>query len=167
MPKTIFPTDKRESFQSKQKRWLFNLVPAYRRSGGRVIFISDDWKEIHVKLSLNWRTRNYVGTVFGGSIYAALDPIYMVQLIQLLGKAYIVWDKAAEIKFIKPIKSTVYARFVITDDLIDEIKAHIAINKKMNIQLPVTFQDEQGTVYAQSIKTLYIAEKTSNKPSHS
>jgi len=83
---------------------LFNLVPAYRRTGARISFISEDFKEVHLKLRLKWTTRNYVGTVFGGSIYGALDPIYMVQLINILGGKYVVWDKAATIKFIRPIK---------------------------------------------------------------
>ncbi|HBE81322.1 MAG TPA: DUF4442 domain-containing protein, partial [Blastocatellia bacterium] len=64
-----------ESFESKRFRWGFNLFPAYRGTGGRVTYIADDWKEVRVKLPLNWRTRNYVGTIFGGSIYGAVDPI--------------------------------------------------------------------------------------------
>jgi len=34
---------------------------------------------------------NYVGTIFGGSMYAAVDPVYMLMLIMNLGKDYIVW----------------------------------------------------------------------------
>jgi hypothetical protein len=36
----------------------------------------------------SWRTRNYVGTIFGGSMYSAVDPIYMVMLTRRLGKDY-------------------------------------------------------------------------------
>ena len=68
MSKTIFKTEKKEDFQSKIKKIRFNLFPAYRRSGGRVCFLSSDWKEIHIKIGLDWTTRNYVGSVFGGSI---------------------------------------------------------------------------------------------------
>jgi hypothetical protein len=75
MPK--FPTSRKESFKTKLNRFLFNIFPAYRRGGGRVAFISSDWYEVHVCLNLNWTTKNYVGSVFGGSIYAAIDPIYM------------------------------------------------------------------------------------------
>ncbi|NNG27826.1 MAG: hypothetical protein HKM87_09895 [Ignavibacteriaceae bacterium] len=55
-------------------------------------FISVDLKEVYVKLGLKWITRNYVGSVFGGSIYEALDPIYMVQLLNILENKYVVWD---------------------------------------------------------------------------
>ncbi len=159
MPQTIFETNKQESFRSGLKRMGFNFFPAYRRTGGRVVFLSDDWREIHIALGLNWTTKNYVGTVFGGSIYGALDPIYMLQLINLLGKAYIVWDKAATVRFLKPIKQKVYARFLITDELLAHIKQQVAEAHRCTVDLPVRFEDAAGTVYAEVTKTLYIADK--------
>ena len=160
MAKTIFDTESTESTRSKLTRIGFNLFPAYRRTGGRICFISDDWKDVHVKLSLNWKTKNYVGTVFGGSIYGALDPIYMIQLINILGKEYVIWDKSASINFIKPIHKRVYARFLITSAIIEEIIFKVKTDKKYTISLPVTFQDESGTVYSKVEKVLYIADKT-------
>jgi acyl-coenzyme A thioesterase PaaI-like protein len=137
----------------------FNFFPAYRRTGARIGFLSDDWREIHIRLGLSWKTKNYVGTVFGGSIYGALDPIYMVQLINILGNTYVVWDKSATVKFLKPISKTVYARFLITDELLNEIVSSVASNKKHAIDLPARFEDERGVVYAEVTKTLFIADK--------
>lgn len=159
MSNTIFKTESKESPKSKLIRTGFNLFPAYRRSGGRICFLSDDWKDVHVKLKLSWKTRNYVGTVFGGSIYGALDPIYMIQLIYILGKDYVVWDKAATIDFIKPINKTVFARFLLTDEIIKEIILKVKANGKYIINLPVTFQDETGVMYAKVEKVIYIADK--------
>jgi hypothetical protein len=158
MGKTVFKTDRKENFSSKLNKLYFNFFPAYRRTGGRGCFISDDLKEIHVKLGLNWTTNNYVGTVFGGSIYGAVDPIYMLQLIKILGNEYIVWDKAAIIKFIKPVKNTVHARFLITDELLEEIKAKVKAENKYIVDLPVTFQDVDGIIYAEIVKTSYVAD---------
>ena len=112
MTRTIFKTEKAENFKSKIKRIGFNFFPAYRRTGGRIVFISDDYKEVHVRLGLNWTTKNYVGTVFGGSIFGASDPIYMVQLYHILGNEdYIIWDVEGHVKFLKPIKKNVFAKF--------------------------------------------------------
>jgi hypothetical protein len=158
MARTIFKTHRKENFRSQLNKLYFNFFPAYRRTGARVCFMSADYSEIHVKLRLYWATRNYVGTVFGGSIYGAVDPIYMLQLIKILGKDYIVWDKSATMKFIKPVKKTVYARFVITPEILHEIKTKIAADKKYDIHLPVTFEDEGGTVYVEVTKTLYVAD---------
>ena len=154
-----FQTDKKESFSSRIKRFGFNLFPAYHRSGGKVRFISNDWKEIHVSLKLTWKTRNYVGTVYGGSIYSALDPMFMIQLIRILGSGYVVWDKEAVVKFIRPISHQVCARFLITDELITQIKETVAKQKEMTLNLPVHFEDKAGKVYAEVGKKLYVADK--------
>ena len=53
----------KESWKSKRLRWQFNLFPVYRRTGGRVQYIAEDYTEARVRLPLNWRTRNYVGTI--------------------------------------------------------------------------------------------------------
>lgn len=160
---TIFTTIRHESFNTKLKRMLFNLFPSYRRGGGRVIFFSSDMKEIHVKVSLNWQTRNYIGSVFGGTLYAAIDPMYMIQLIWILGKDYVVWDKSAAMKFIRPVRTTVYGKFEISDELIDTIKTEVANNGRYVIDCPITLQDKHGEVYYTASKQVYIASKEYHK----
>ena len=91
-----------ESLSSRLLRWKFNLFPAYRGTGARIDYIADDFREIRVRLRLSWRTRNAVGTIFGGSMYGAVDPVYMIMLMRLLGREFVVWDKSAEIRFLKP-----------------------------------------------------------------
>lgn len=155
-----FQTDKKESFSSRIKRLVFNIFPAYHCSGGKVRFISDDWKEIHVSVQLTLKTRNYVGTVFGGSSYGTLDPMYMIQFIQVLGNKYVVWDKEATVKFIRPISKRVCARFLITDKMIAEVKETVAKQKEMTLTLPVWFEDKAGKKYVEVDKKIYIADKT-------
>ena len=154
-----FDTNKKESFKSKIRRLAFNLFPAIRGTGVWVSFISDDFKEIHIQLPLSWRTRNYVGTTFGGSIYASTDPFYMLQLMKILGNKYVVWDKSANIKFKKPIKKTVYTRFLITDEILNEIEENVIQKGSYTIDLTVLLQDKQEVVYAEIMKTIYIADK--------
>src|SRR6478672_11627229 len=100
-----------ESLKTKLFRRWWNIFPAYRGTGAWIQSISADWKEVRVRLPLSWRTRNYVGTIFGGSIYACTDPIYMIMLMKTLGPDYIVWDKGATVRFKKPGRGTLYARF--------------------------------------------------------
>jgi acyl-coenzyme A thioesterase PaaI-like protein len=148
-----------ESTKSKFYRHGFNVFPSFRRSGGRVQFISSDWREMVVSLQLKWSTRNIVGTVFGGSIYASVDPIFMFQLMQLYGKNYVVWDKAASIRFLKPIKKKVFCRFLITDENLADIENQLNKEKRANLDLICKFEDHDGNVYAEITKTLYVAEK--------
>ena len=104
-----------ESRHTRLQRWRFNFFPAYRGAGARITYIAADWREVRIKLPLNWLTRNYVGTIYGGSMYGAVDPIYMIMLIHLLGPDYVVWDKAATIRFKRPGRTTLVARFVIDE----------------------------------------------------
>ena len=62
-----------ESWSSRLLRWKFNLFPAYRGTGARIAYIADDFHEVRLRLPLSWRTRNAVGTIFGGSMYGAVD----------------------------------------------------------------------------------------------
>ncbi len=148
-----------ESFASKIDHWKFNLFPAYRGSGARVVYIADDYHEMRVKIPLNWRTRNYVGTIFGGSMYAGIDPIYMLMLIKVLGRDYIVWDKAAKIRFKRPGKETLFADFCLTLEELDEIKALLEIKKSIDRIYTVELKDKNGKLHAEIEKTLYIAKK--------
>lgn len=148
-----------ESFAKKIERFKFNLFPAYRRGGGRITYISDDYHEIHVKLPLNWATKNYVGTIFGGSMFAAVDPIYMVMLIKVLGKDYVVWDKSANIRFKRPGKETLFAEFLLTPEEISEIKAQLEISKSIDKIYKIELKDKAGKVHAIIEKTLYFSKK--------
>lgn len=155
----LFETHKKESGKTRIQRLYFNFFPAYRSTGARIKFISSDYKEIHVALRLYWRTRNYVGTVFGGSIFGALDPLYMIQLIKLLGNDYVVWDSKAKVDFKRPVSKTVFARFLIEDNLLDEIRETVGREKKMQLWLPAQFEDKEGKVFAIVDKLLYVADK--------
>jgi len=140
-------------------RWGFNLFPAYRGTGGRISYIAPDWHEVRVRVPLSWRTRNYVGTIFGGSLYGAVDPIYMMMLIKLLGAGYVVWDKAASIRFRKPGRTTLYARFEIAPDQLAAIRAELERESKIDKLFQVDLTSADGTVHASVEKTLHIARR--------
>lgn len=148
-----------ESFKSRRFRWGFNFFPCYRGSGGRVTYIADDFREVRVKLPLSWRTRNYVGTIFGGSIYSSIDPIYMLMLIHILGPEYVVWDKAAKIRFRKPGKETLFAEFNLSGDEIAEIKQLAETERSVDRIYNLELKDKEGAVHAEIEKTLYIRKK--------
>lgn len=148
-----------ESFASKFDRIKFNFFPAYRGTGARVIYIAGDYRRIRVKIPLSWRTRNYVGTIYGGSMYAGIDPIYMLMLIKILGRQYVVWDKAAKIRFKRPGREALFADFLITPDEIDEIRKRLATEKSVDRVYKVELVDKNGKVHAIIEKTLYITKR--------
>jgi len=145
-----------ESWRTRGLRWRFNWFPAYRGTGGRITHIAADWSEVRVRVPLGWRTRNYVGTIFGGSLYGALDPIYMIQLIQQLGPGYVVWDKAATIQFRRPGRSTLYARFQVTSEALDSIRADVRAQEKCEREFTAELVDAGGVVHVTCQKLLSI-----------
>jgi acyl-coenzyme A thioesterase PaaI-like protein len=148
-----------ESWRTRLYRWFFNLFPAYRGTGAWITYIAADWREIRVKLPLSWQTRNYVGTIFGGSMYAAVDPMYMIMLIKNLGPDYIVWDKAASIRFKRPGRSTLYARFLLAQSELEAIRTALQEENHLNRMYHIDLKDNQGKVCATVEKTVYVAHK--------
>ncbi|MBL0309700.1 MAG: DUF4442 domain-containing protein [Bacteroidetes bacterium] len=155
----LFKTERKESGGTTLLRWAYNFWPCIFCSGGRVTFIAADFKEVHVRLSLNLRTVNRVGTIFGGSIYSSIDPHFMLMFMRILGKDYVVWDKAAHIRFLRPATEKMKCRFLIQDEMIDEIRQQVAMKGEYVFDLPLKFEDESGKVYAAINKTLYVASK--------
>ena len=148
-----------ESFKTRLSRFGFNLFPAYVGTGARLTYIADDFHEIRLKLPLNWRTRNYVGTIFGGSMYGAVDPVYMIMLIKILGREYVVWDKGATIRFKRPGQKTLFAKFVITPDDVEQIKRELTTKKSIDRIYSIDLVNEVGKVHARVEKTIYIGRK--------
>lgn len=148
-----------ESAKSRRFRWGFNFFPASGGTGGRVTYIADDWHEVRIRIPLSWRTRNYVGTIYGGSLYGAVDPIYMLMLMKILGPNYIVWDKAATIRFKKPGREELYAVFKLSHEEIAEIRRLAETERSVDRIYELELVDRAGIVYAQIDKTLYISKK--------
>ena len=140
----------------RMRCWMFYLYGCYRGTGGRVKHVAGDWSEVRLEVPLSWRTRNYVGTIFGGSIYGAVDPIYMVMLMNRLGRDYVVWDKAARIEFLKPGRGTLYARFEVPDAEVAAIRSVLDRERSTNRSYSVELVDGRGEVCARVEKVLYF-----------
>ena len=141
-------------------RRMLNLWPPFLFSGISVREISKDYRHIKVRLKKKALTSNYVGTLFGGSLFAMTDPFYMVMIMKNLGTEYIVWDKRSEIEYVTPGKSTVYAEFNLGDEELDEIKSEVAASGKYLKWLDVEIKSADGTVVAIVKKQIYIRKKS-------
>lgn len=148
-----------ESWATRTLRWKFNWFPAYRGTGARVTFIAADFTEIRIALPLSWRTRNYVGTIFGGSMFAAVDPMYMIMLIRMLGSSYVVWDKAGSIRFIKPGRDTLYATFSLDREELEAIRAAVDEGGRLEREFAIDLVNADGEVHARATKLISIRKK--------
>ncbi len=148
-----------ESLKTRLLRWGFNWLPAYRRTGARIIYIAADLHDVRIKLPLNWKTRNYVGTLFGGSMFGAVDGIHLVMLIKLLGRDYHIWDKASTIHFKQPARTTLYAHVTLDERELESIRAELIDKPKLDRVFHIYLSDGVGNIYASIDKTIHIRRK--------
>jgi Domain of unknown function (DUF4442) len=140
-------------------RLMFNLWPPLLGAGIRITRIQADWREIDVEMKLRRWNANYVGTHYGGSLYSITDPFYMVMFIEILGRDYIVWDKSASIRFRRPGRGTVFAKFRITEEQIAEIREALKTEEKIDREFGVDVKSADGEVIAEVKKVLQFRNK--------
>ena len=140
-------------------RHCINLYPPYLMTGIHVSRVSADFREIDIELALRFYNRNYVGTQFGGSLYAMVDPFYMLMLMRNLGSDYVVWDRSASIDFIRPGRGRVRAELRIDDTTLEQIRQATRHGDKHFPQFEVEILDTAGQVVARVKKTLYVRKK--------
>jgi hypothetical protein len=145
------------------RRWI-NLWPPFLGAGIRIKHIAADMKAVDVEMKLHFWNANYVGTHFGGSLFAMTDAFYMLMLMANLGREYIVWDKAATIRYRKPGRGTVRVAFRLCDSQIEDIREKLKTLPKYEPVFSVEVKDEAGVVIAEVEKILHVRRKQAPEP---
>lgn len=145
--------------RASRLRHLLNWWPPFAFSGIRVEHIADDYREARVVLHPRWYNRNYVGSHFGGSLFAMTDPFIMLMLLHALGKGYIVWDKSASIDFLKPGRSVVRAHFQLDDETLNRLRQSADRDGRVTEWFSVDIIDSNAQVIARVRKQLYVRAK--------
>ncbi|CEG56858.1 YiiD C-terminal domain-containing protein [Legionella fallonii] len=139
---------------------MMRYWPPFLGAGISVKNFSSDYMFLEVQMKLRFWNKNYVGTHFGGSLYSMTDPFYMLMIMQILGKNYIVWDKSSSIRYKVPAKGTVFAKFTIAQEQIDKIRTELEQVKKVEPEFTVEIIDREGIVVAEVKKILHISKKS-------
>ncbi len=153
------PIPMHENWKSRLLRLRLNFFPCYWFTGAKIVFIRSDFQQVRVKLPLTWRTRNIVGVTFGGSMFAATDPVYMTMFMNILGRNYIVWDKAGSIRYRKPGRADLFAEFLITDEQVDRVRQALESQEKLDLDFKVNLTDAEGVVHAEVEKVVHFRKK--------
>ena len=143
----------------KTFRRLINLYPPYIGAGVKVEYVSEDWRELRVSMTMRWYNRNAVGTHFGGSLYSMVDPHLMLLLMRLLGKDYLVWDQSAAIDFVKATKKKVTSVIKIADEDLETIKRQTENGDKHFAKFSLEIMDEDEELIARVKKVIYVRKK--------
>ena len=144
-------------------RRVFNLWPPFLAAGIHVTHLSADWRHARVELRMRPWNRNYVGTHFGGSLFAMTDPFWMLLTMRSLGRDYFVWDQAAEIRFLKPGRGTVRADFDLGEDVLEAMRAATDGGAKYLHWFDTDVVDDEGDVVAVVRKQVYVRRKPASR----
>jgi acyl-coenzyme A thioesterase PaaI-like protein len=153
-----------ERYSPAALRRLFRLWPPFIGAGIRVTEFSADWHYARVELRLGRFNRNFVGTHFGGSLYAMTDPFYMIMLIQVLGPDYVVWDQSGEVEYLKPGRTDVVAEFRLDPHRVQRIREEAADGSKLLPEFLTDVTSPSGEVVARVRKKIYVRLKGARRP---
>ena len=140
-------------------RWFRFVMKLWSPFFGLRIHIAPDWREITIRMKLSLRNMNYVGTHFGGGLFAMTDPFFMLMLMHVLGSDYLLWDKSANIQFLKPGRGTVHVLFRLSHEQLNEVREKTASGEKFEPTWRVDIVDASGEIIAIVDKTIYIRRK--------
>ncbi|MCJ0743345.1 DUF4442 domain-containing protein [Pedobacter montanisoli] len=147
-------------------KWALSLYPPLLFQRIWVRRFHKGFRGVDVKISNSFLNRNYNGSIFGGTIYAATDPFYAIlfdQLMQRKGYKCRVWLKSASIQYIKPGMSALYFTIVITDEMIAEAEKALTETGKFVKAYPMELYNKQGELCARVMNEVYLRNKYPNE----
>jgi len=136
-----------------------SIYPPLLGAGVRVRRIGERPLAFETSLRLRWWNRNWVGTHYGGSLYNMADPFFMLILVDALGPGFVVWDKAASIRFRRPGRGVVKARFEIPPSTIEEIRREAELGGRAERTFRVEIRDEAGETVAEVEKLVHVRRR--------
>ena len=149
---------------ARTMRRVLNLWPPFLFTGIHVARLADDYTRARVELRMRPWNRNYVGTHFGGSLFAMTDPFWMLLVMHRIGDGYIVWDKAATIDFEKPGRGPVSAEFLLEERVLEELRSAAAGGVAHGGLEPAQHLVAAGDTVALVRKQLYVRRKRPKAP---
>ena len=140
-------------------KWAMRLYPPLLFQGIWVVRFHPGFTGVDVKIHKSIVNRNYNGSIFGGTIYAATDPFYAVlfdQLLQRRGFKVRVWLKSASIQYLKPGRSHLFFSIKITDDMLDDAMNTLKVHGKFVKAYPMEIYSINGEHCASVMNEVYI-----------
>ena len=139
---------------------MINWYPPYIGAGIKLKKVNQDKTRMEVELRKTRFNKNLFGTHFGGSLYAMCDPFYVFIVHNYLGRGYVVWDKSAEIKFIKPGTGKVSAVFEISQEKLLQLKEEVDSAGKHTVFFETVIKNESDQLVAKVRKEIYMRKKS-------
>lgn len=143
-------------------KWAMRLYPPLLFQRIWVVGFHKGFTGVKVKVRKSWLNKNYNGSIFGGTIFAAADPFYPVLFHQILnsdGKRRLaIWSKSAKIDFLKPAHSNLYFEIKISEADIAAANETLIVTGKYEQLFPVDIYNTAGELCAQLMNEVYVRD---------
>lgn len=140
-------------------KWALRIYPPLLFQRIWVIKISKDYRSATVKVNKTLITRNYNGSVFGGTLFSAADPFYPALFHQLLtsrGFKVQLWLRSASIKYVKPAFKDVFFSAEISDDVLTETELTLNLKGRHKQPFQLEMHSREGKLCAIVHGEIYI-----------
>ena len=140
-------------------KWAMRLYPPLFFQRIWVVKFGREFKTVEVKIFKSLFNSNYNKSIFGGTIFGASDPFYALlfdQIMQRKGYKVRVWLKSAQINYLKPGRSHLYFKIILTDEEINEACHILNTVGKFVKAYPIEIFNKEGDLCATVSNEVYI-----------
>lgn len=140
-------------------RWVLNLFPPLLFNRISIQSISKDFMEIKVCVRHSWINKNFNRTIFGGTIFSAVDPYFPTMYWHVFSRKKIpmeVWLKSAEINYKHPAKTNLSLVFTLKEEDIRTALKGLQKDGSFQVWHTVEAVDEDGIICAEAKVLIYL-----------
>ncbi|MGK6352932.1 PaaI family thioesterase [Parapedobacter sp. DT-150] len=142
-------------------KWVMRLYPPFFFQRIWVRRFHKGFMGAEVKIHRSILNRNYNGSIFGGTIFAAADPIYALlfdQIFQRKGFETVVWLKSASVQYLKPGRAALFFTVAIADAEIKEAETSLTDRGRFVKTYAIAITDRHGETCAIMQNEVYIKD---------
>ena len=158
-PQRADPLVERPSGARRLMLRLLSLYPPFLGAGIRVRRLPGDPPGYETRLRLRFWNKNYYGAHFGGAIYTMCDPFYVLIIAAQLGPGYAVWDKTATIRFRRPGRGTLTARFEVPRAKIELMRVAADAGERLEPTFTAEVRNQADELVAEVEKVLSVRRR--------
>jgi hypothetical protein len=142
-------------------KWIMRLYPPLLFQRIWVRGFNKGFKGVRVKIIKSIFNKNYNGSIFGGTIFAAADPFYPVLFDRVLntgGRKLKIWSKSSKINFLKPALSSLSFQIILSDADIELAIHTLNTTGKYESSFPIDIYNNNNEVCVSLMNEVYIRD---------
>jgi hypothetical protein len=142
-------------------KWIMRLYPPLLFQRIWVREFNKGFKGVSVTIIKSIFNKNYNGSIFGGTIFAAADPFYPVLFDRALNtgdRKLKIWSKSSNINFLKPALSNLSFQIILSDADIELAIHTLNTTGKYENSFPIDIYNNNNEVCVSLMNEVYIRD---------